>query len=202
MLLGLLAAGATDGSDLHLIACEAQQHSFLHLLRPCRAVSTLGLCCHRLCPCSLLVPLTLPLATETDKKCEELILTRIRDAFPDHKFIGEEGSAAQVNAGRLRCRSGRRSKAVTALESLASSPRDAWGAKCWAAPAMVWSPRRCGGSYSACIVRAIHSPPAIHTLMPTSVQGFTDELTDAPTWMVDPVDGGIALHPLQPRWGS
>lgn len=54
------------------------------------------------------------LVTETDKKCEELILTRIRDAFPDHKFIGEEGSAAQ---------------------------------------------------------------------------GFTDELTDAPTWMVDPVDG-------------
>ena len=36
------------------------------------------------------------LVTETDKKCEELILGRIREAFPDHKFIGEEGSAAQV----------------------------------------------------------------------------------------------------------
>ncbi|KAI7843873.1 hypothetical protein COHA_002420 [Chlorella ohadii] len=54
------------------------------------------------------------LVTETDKKCEALVLGRIRAAFPDHKFIGEEGSAAQ---------------------------------------------------------------------------GFTDDLTDAPTWMVDPVDG-------------
>ena len=25
--------------------------------------------------------------------------------------------------------------------------------------------------------------------MPVHVQGFTAELTDAPTWMVDPVDG-------------
>ena len=36
------------------------------------------------------------LVTETDKKCEALVLGRIRAAFPDHKFIGEEGSAAQV----------------------------------------------------------------------------------------------------------
>jgi hypothetical protein len=36
------------------------------------------------------------LVTETDKKCEELVLSRIRAAFPDHKFIGEERSAAQV----------------------------------------------------------------------------------------------------------
>lgn len=54
------------------------------------------------------------LVTETDKQCEALILNMIRDAFPDHCFIGEEGSAAQ---------------------------------------------------------------------------GFTAELTAAPTWMVDPVDG-------------
>lgn len=51
------------------------------------------------------------LVTETDKKCEALVLDRIRQAFPDHKFIGEEGSAAQVGCcaqgwlrlGCLRC---------------------------------------------------------------------------------------------------
>lgn len=36
------------------------------------------------------------LVTETDKHCEEIILSAIQNAFPDHKFIGEEGSAAQV----------------------------------------------------------------------------------------------------------
>lgn len=36
--------------------------------------------------------------TETDRKCEALVLGRIRAAFPDHKFIGEEGSAAQASA--------------------------------------------------------------------------------------------------------
>lgn len=36
------------------------------------------------------------LVTETDKECEALILSAIQGAFPDHKFIGEEGSAAQV----------------------------------------------------------------------------------------------------------
>ena len=35
------------------------------------------------------------LVTETDKQCEELILKALRQAFPAHKFIGEEGSAAQ-----------------------------------------------------------------------------------------------------------
>ncbi|KAL6772288.1 hypothetical protein ACKKBG_A29640 [Auxenochlorella protothecoides x Auxenochlorella symbiontica] len=54
------------------------------------------------------------LVTETDKQCEEEIYSRLRAAFPDHAFIGEEGSASQ---------------------------------------------------------------------------GFTAELTDAPTWLVDPVDG-------------
>jgi len=39
------------------------------------------------------------LVTETDKKCEEIVLSTIQDAFPDHHFIGEEGSAAQVNQG-------------------------------------------------------------------------------------------------------
>ena len=35
--------------------------------------------------------------TETDKKCEELVLSTIHKTFPDHKFIGEEGSAAQAS---------------------------------------------------------------------------------------------------------
>jgi inositol-phosphate phosphatase/L-galactose 1-phosphate phosphatase len=33
------------------------------------------------------------LVTETDKACEAMVLSRIRAAFPDHAFIGEEGSA-------------------------------------------------------------------------------------------------------------
>ena len=37
----------------------------------------------------------LDLVTATDKECEHTILTAIREAFPDHNFIGEEGSAAQ-----------------------------------------------------------------------------------------------------------
>ena len=38
------------------------------------------------------------LVTETDKKCEELVLGTIHRSFPDHKFIGEEGSAAQASS--------------------------------------------------------------------------------------------------------
>lgn len=60
------------------------------------------------------------LVTETDKQCEALIYDLLRQSFPDHAFIGEEGSAAQ---------------------------------------------------------------------------GFTDSLSDAPTWMVDPVDGMQWLSP-------
>lgn len=37
----------------------------------------------------------LDLVTATDKQCEETILSAITKAFPDHKFIGEEGSSAQ-----------------------------------------------------------------------------------------------------------
>ena len=37
----------------------------------------------------------LDLVTATDKDCEVTIFKAIREAFPDHKFIGEEGSAAQ-----------------------------------------------------------------------------------------------------------
>ena len=44
------------------------------------------------------------LVTETDKRCEELILQRITAAFPGHKFIGEEGSAEQVGAAGWCCR--------------------------------------------------------------------------------------------------
>ena len=54
------------------------------------------------------------LVTETDKRCEALVHAHLSAAFPSHRFIGEEESAAQ---------------------------------------------------------------------------GFTDQLTDDPTWMVDPVDG-------------
>ncbi len=38
---------------------------------------------------------TVDLVTKTDKQCEELIFGVIREAFPSHKFIGEEGSASQ-----------------------------------------------------------------------------------------------------------
>ncbi len=48
------------------------------------------------------------LVTETDKECEALILAAIQGAFPSHKFIGEEGSAAQarcrMQALLVRCR--------------------------------------------------------------------------------------------------
>ena len=64
------------------------------------------------------------LVTETDKECEKLIFGRLKEAFPDHQFIGEEESSAQ---------------------------------------------------------------------------GFTASLTDAPTWMVDPVDGEVAETALHRR---
>ena len=38
---------------------------------------------------------TMDLVTATDKQCEDTILSAITHAFPDHKFIGEEGSSAQ-----------------------------------------------------------------------------------------------------------
>lgn len=38
------------------------------------------------------------LVTETDKACEELILKMITEKYPDHKFIGEEGSAVSGTA--------------------------------------------------------------------------------------------------------
>lgn len=38
---------------------------------------------------------TMDLVTATDKECEQTILSAITTAFPEHKFIGEEGSAAQ-----------------------------------------------------------------------------------------------------------
>jgi inositol-phosphate phosphatase/L-galactose 1-phosphate phosphatase len=34
------------------------------------------------------------LVTETDKACEDLVFNHLRKHFPDHKFIGEETSAA------------------------------------------------------------------------------------------------------------
>ncbi|KAK3240759.1 vacuolar transporter chaperone [Cymbomonas tetramitiformis] len=35
------------------------------------------------------------LVTETDKQCEDLIMTKIKTAFPEHKFIGEEESSKE-----------------------------------------------------------------------------------------------------------
>lgn len=35
------------------------------------------------------------LVTETDKACEQLIYNALNRSYPDHKFIGEEGSSAQ-----------------------------------------------------------------------------------------------------------
>jgi hypothetical protein len=100
----------------------------------CCQLSALALCLtvlhprHHPLPQPSLLPFppagSVDLVTETDKQCEALVLSRIRAAFPDHKFIGEEGSAAQ---------------------------------------------------------------------------GFTDELTEAPTWMVDPVDGAGAC--MNAGWG-
>ena len=37
----------------------------------------------------------LDLVTATDQECEQTILHHISAAFPEHKFIGEEGSSAQ-----------------------------------------------------------------------------------------------------------
>ncbi|KAH0933789.1 hypothetical protein HID58_010906 [Brassica napus] len=34
------------------------------------------------------------LVTETDKKCEELVFNHLKQLFPNHKFIGEETTAA------------------------------------------------------------------------------------------------------------
>ena len=39
---------------------------------------------------------TIDLVTEVDKASEELIAGRIRDAFPEHRFIGEEGARGDV----------------------------------------------------------------------------------------------------------
>jgi inositol-phosphate phosphatase/L-galactose 1-phosphate phosphatase len=38
--------------------------------------------------------LQVDLVTETDKACEDLIFNHLRKHYPDHKFIGEETSAA------------------------------------------------------------------------------------------------------------
>lgn len=37
----------------------------------------------------------LDLVTATDERCEQIIAATITEAFPEHKFIGEEGSSAQ-----------------------------------------------------------------------------------------------------------
>jgi fructose-1,6-bisphosphatase/inositol monophosphatase family enzyme len=45
-----------------------------------------------------LLPGAVDLVTKTDKECEDIVFSTIQNAFPDHKFIGEEGSALQVNS--------------------------------------------------------------------------------------------------------
>lgn len=44
---------------------------------------------------------TFDLVTETDKQCEAVVYSRLSAAFPAHKFIGEEGSSAQVRSVAL-----------------------------------------------------------------------------------------------------
>ena len=39
--------------------------------------------------------------TDTDQKCEKRIMEFISDRYPDHKFIGEEGSAAAGSTAEL-----------------------------------------------------------------------------------------------------
>src|SRR5210317_748884 len=36
------------------------------------------------------------LVTETDKRCQEIIVDRIGSAFPEHGFIGEEGDKGRL----------------------------------------------------------------------------------------------------------
>ncbi|GBG27839.1 Inositol monophosphatase 2 [Hondaea fermentalgiana] len=42
---------------------------------------------------------TADLQTETDRKCEELIVAHLRAKFPDHRFIGEEDTASKGDQG-------------------------------------------------------------------------------------------------------
>ncbi len=41
------------------------------------------------------------LVTDTDKQCEELISSALKESFPDHQFIGEEGSALAGSTAAL-----------------------------------------------------------------------------------------------------
>ena len=36
------------------------------------------------------------LVTEADRRCQQIIVERIKETFPDHGFIGEEGEAGQI----------------------------------------------------------------------------------------------------------
>jgi len=36
------------------------------------------------------------LVTEADRRCQQIIVDRIKETFPDHGFIGEEGEAGQI----------------------------------------------------------------------------------------------------------
>lgn len=96
------------------------------------------------------------LVTETDKQCEKKVFDMLREAFPDHAFIG----------------------AAACLSPLQWSP--AW----WDAvthamqhPVIAAELRVSSRTVSACSAGEEGS----------AKQGFTAALTDAPTWLVDPV---------------
>ena len=57
------------------------------------------------------------------RSCEALVLGRIRAAFPDHKFIGEEGSAAQVRDWRCIVPSARVQAGDRLFPTTSPSPR-------------------------------------------------------------------------------
>lgn len=65
------------------------------------------------------------------------------------------------------------------------------GSNCVPSPLHMACCRRADGC--ALLGQRCMVPTAFHTLFAHALlQGFTDELTDAPTWMVDPVDGAPA----------
>ena len=65
------------------------------------------------------------LVTAADLAAEEIILKTIKNAFPDHQVLGEEGlSKADMDAEHLvGCRSARRYHETMLIRFLSSAPR-------------------------------------------------------------------------------
>ncbi len=51
---------------------------------------------------AVIVKTGIDLVTETDQKCEKIILKLLQDAFPDHRFVGEESTFAAGDAESVR----------------------------------------------------------------------------------------------------